>query len=132
MSYAASLICPQEQQKEEIKSGREEQRNANQMRRERMRREAEHAHEQKSSQALREPESKKGPTERYSSLSGSDQRGLEVQQEQRCFEDPNDDPESNPRWSIRGNADTCWLGTDPSRSKVDENDVMEQSVRGAD
>jgi hypothetical protein len=61
MSYATRLICPQEQQEEEIKRGREEQRNANQMRREQMRKEAEQAHEQKSSQALRKPESKERP-----------------------------------------------------------------------
>jgi hypothetical protein len=41
MSYATRLTSPQEQQEEEIKRGREEQRNANQMRREQMRKEAE-------------------------------------------------------------------------------------------
>jgi hypothetical protein len=61
MSYVTRLIFPQEQQEEDIKRGHEEQRKANQMRREQMRKEAEHAYEQKSSQALREPESKKGP-----------------------------------------------------------------------
>jgi hypothetical protein len=60
-SYATRLISPQEQQEEEIKKGREEQRNANQIRREQMRKEAEQAHEQKSSQALRKPESKERP-----------------------------------------------------------------------
>jgi hypothetical protein len=61
MSYATRLISPQEQQEKEIKRGREEQRNANQMRREQMRKEAEQAHEQKSPQALRKPESKERP-----------------------------------------------------------------------
>ena len=61
MSYTTKLISPQEQQKEEIKRGREEQRHANQMRREQMRNEAEDAHEQKSSQALRKPGSREGP-----------------------------------------------------------------------
>ena len=61
MSYATRLTSSQEQQEEEIKRGREEQRNANQMRREQMRKEAEQAHELKSSQALRKPESKERP-----------------------------------------------------------------------
>jgi hypothetical protein len=61
VSYATRLTSPQEQQEEEIKRGREEQRNANQMRREQMRKEAEQAHEQKSSQALRKCESKERP-----------------------------------------------------------------------
>ena len=61
MSHAIRLTFPQEQQEEEIKRGREEQRNANQMRREQMRKEAEQAHEQTSSQALHKPESKEGP-----------------------------------------------------------------------
>ena len=67
VSYAQHVIrhqanfSPQEQQEEEIKRGREEQRNANQIRREQMRKEAEQAHEQKSPQALRRPESKERP-----------------------------------------------------------------------
>ncbi len=85
------LISPQEQREEETKRGREEQRNANEMRRERMRKEAEHAHQQASSQALRRPESKKRLKEKDPSSSGPDQHGLEGQQEQRRFEDPSDD-----------------------------------------
>ncbi|OCL09697.1 hypothetical protein AOQ84DRAFT_387994 [Glonium stellatum] len=60
-----------EQQQEEIRRGREEQRRANQVRREQMRKEAEQVHDQKSSQTLRDPES---------SSSGSDQHRSEVQQ----------------------------------------------------
>ena len=93
--YATRLIFPQEQQEEEIKRGREEQRNANQMRREQMRKEAEHAHEQTSSQALRKPESKERLKQRYSSSSGPDQHGLEGQQEQHSSEDPSDDAKCN-------------------------------------
>ena len=60
MPHATTLTSPQEQQEAEIKRGREEQRIANQMRREQMRREAEHAHEQTSAQALLKPERKEG------------------------------------------------------------------------
>ena len=81
------LIFPQELLEEEIKRTRGEQRNANQMRRERMRKEAEHAHEQ----TLREAESKERLKEKDPSSSGPDQHGLEGLQEQRRFEDPSDD-----------------------------------------
>jgi hypothetical protein len=60
-----------------------------------MRKEAEQAHEQKPSQALRKPESKERPKYWYPSSSGPDPHGLEVQEKQRSFEDPSDDAESN-------------------------------------
>ncbi|MCJ1385909.1 hypothetical protein MMC17_009033, partial [Xylographa soralifera] len=48
-------------QEEEIKRGREEQQKAEEKRREQMRKDAEHAHKQKSSQSLRKSESDKKP-----------------------------------------------------------------------